>query len=110
MRIFFMLLAASVALAEGDFVDCWDYAPVCASDGQSYYNACAAEEAWVDVVHDGFCEAGDDTTFMWQCTNDADCVGGSICLDGSCVALAACQYDEDCYSYETCEAGWCIPL
>lgn len=60
------LTAEECARIQPAYCDCGvEYAPVCGVDGNSYFNACLAEQcAGVEIAHEGLC-AGEDTTTGW---------------------------------------------
>jgi hypothetical protein len=64
------------------------YAPVCGCDGNTYGNACAADAAGTDVLHDGECE----TTPTPLCTSETPCTGGGVCYGESCGAPWQCLF------------------
>ncbi len=54
------------------------YDPVCGIDGESYSNACEADCAQVEVVHEGLCEEPE------ECHEDLNCAEGLICREDHC--------------------------
>ncbi len=43
-----------------------------------------------------------------ECANDADCPGGGVCIDGTCVIPAGCATVADCAAGEDCVDGICV--
>ncbi len=79
-----------------DVCNCDDvYEPVCASDGQTYGNACEARCAGVEIYYDGECEA-------LPCSSDADCPADSFCN--------SCPPDPTCPTCAVCGSPVCTPF
>ena len=79
-----------------DVCNCDDvYDPVCASDGQTYGNACEARCAGVEIYYDGECQA-------WPCSSDADCPADSFCN--------SCPPDPTCPTCAVCGSPVCTPF
>lgn len=43
-----------------------------------------------------------------ECTEDAQCPGQGLCLDGTCRLPPLCREDSDCAADETCSEGRCV--
>lgn len=43
-----------------------------------------------------------------DCTEDAQCPGDGLCVEGRCVAPPLCRQDQDCAADETCTDGVCV--
>lgn len=43
-----------------------------------------------------------------ECTEDAQCPGEGLCIDGECLLPPLCREDADCRADETCAAGQCV--
>ncbi|MBW1871748.1 MAG: hypothetical protein JRJ19_06770 [Deltaproteobacteria bacterium] len=69
------------------------YDPLCGVDGLTYANQCEIECAGVQLDYQGECEQ------LPECSNDADCPAGMLCLNAVCQAACDCSgvgYDPVC--------------
>lgn len=73
-------------------------APVCGTNYATYTNACLAQAAGAQVLHDGECAYREGH----RCQHDVDCAGGNLFCrelaggEGRCSKVGTCSTDADC--------------
>jgi len=74
-----------------------------------------ADEGDLDIGDAVACQPRDgngdrvpDVIVVARCTDDADCPGGGVCVDGECVIPVGCATAADCASDEECVDGVCV--